>query len=263
MSCDATRRQLLSAEHPDRPPPALRPHLAECASCRDWLSNLSEIELRVPYLPVPPSDSAKARLLKLLREPPLVPESMRVVPPVLPFTPPKERGLRKLSVALALAAAVVLFAVGLSAWPRHGVAPEPVAAVRTDTVTRMRELREQRVAKAQTPRQRVEILAEFADDLLQGARDPNALPSFERLDMLAQLYEETVREKLLNEARGVPAPERRSLLPLLAGELGRIESEFERLAAAAPDESAPLRRIAAAARDGDRQLRQLAREASA
>ena len=62
----------------------LRPHLAECASCRDWLANLSDIELRVPYLPVPPSDAAKARLLKLLREPPLVPESMRVVPPVGP-----------------------------------------------------------------------------------------------------------------------------------------------------------------------------------
>jgi hypothetical protein len=264
MSCEATRRQLLNAEHPDRPVPALRPHLAECASCRDWLFNLTEIESRVPYLHVSPSDSAKARLLKQLRETPLVPESMRVVAPVLPFTPPKERGLRKLAVALSLAAAVVLLAVGLSVWPRHGARPEPVATVRVDTVNRMRELRDRRLAKAQTPREKVEVLAEFADDLLQGVREPNSLPALERLEMLAGLYEDTVGKELLTQASAVPPGEQRALLPRLASELGRIESEFSRLAAASgPDEAAPLRRIAAAARDSDRRLREIARDASA
>src|SRR5437868_664080 len=105
MSCEATRRHLLSAERPDRPPAVLRPHLADCPSCRDWLRNLTEVEARVPYLHVPPSDAAKARFLKQLREPLQMSEMPRVVAPVLPFTPPKERGLRKLAVALALAAA--------------------------------------------------------------------------------------------------------------------------------------------------------------
>jgi hypothetical protein len=266
MNCELTRRQLLSLERPDRPPAAARPHLAECPSCRDWLRNLTEIESRVPLLPVPPSDAAKARLLKQLHETPLVPESLRVVAPELPFTPPKERGLRKAAVAVALAAAVVLFAVGLSLWPRHPApAPEPVARrTPTDTVKWMRELRDQRVAKARTPRDKVEVLAEFADVLLRDARDPDALPTAERLEQVARVYEETIRDELVKQARAIPPDARRLLLPRLADELGRTESEFQRLAAVAPEESAGhLRRIAAAAREGDRKLRQLALDANA
>jgi hypothetical protein len=264
MSCEATRRQLLNAERPDRPPLALRTHLAECPSCRYWLQNLTEVESRVPYLPVPPSDTAKERFLKQLREPPLVPESMRVVAPVLPFTPPKERGLRKLAVALSLAAAVVVLAVGLSVWPRHSGPTEPVVTGPTlaETRIRMREIRDQRVAKAQTPREKVEVLAEFADELLSSARGTEKLPA-DSLRLVAQLYEETVREKLLDQARAIPPGSQRSVLPQLANELGRIESEFSRLAAAAPEAAVHLQKIAAAARDGDRELRQLAGAASA
>jgi hypothetical protein len=265
MTCEATRHHLLNAERPDRPPPALRTHLAECPSCRYWLQNLTEVEARVPYLPVPPSDAAKERFLKQLREPPLVTESVRVVAPVLPFTPPKERGLRKLAVALSLAAAVVVLAVGLSVWPRHSGSTEPVAPGPTiaETRIRMREMRDQRVAKAQTPREKVEVLAEFADDLLSSARGPDKLPDGDRLKLLAQLYEETVREKLLDQARAIPPGAQRSVLPRLANELGRIESEFSRLAAAAPEAAVHLQKIADAARDGDRELRHLASAASA
>jgi hypothetical protein len=265
MSCEVTRRQLLSLERPDRPPAALQPHLADCPSCRDWLRNLAEVEALIPQLPVPPSDSAKARLIKKIREAPLVPKSLRVVAPELPFTPPKERGLRKTAVAVALAAAVVLLAIGLSLWPRHPAAPE-VVDKRTpiDTVKWMRELRAQRVAKAQTPRDKVQVLAEFADVLLRDARDPDALPTLERLEQVAKVYEETVQDELLKQAQAVEPDARRTLLPRLATELGRTESEFQRLAAAAPEAAANhLRRIAAAAREGDRKLRELAKEANA
>jgi hypothetical protein len=264
MSCEATRRQLLNAERPDRPPPVLRTHLAECASCRYWLQNLTEVESRVPYLPVPPSETAKERFLKQLREPPLVPESMRVVAPMLPFTPPKERGLRKLAFALTLAATVVFIAVGLSAL-RNAGAPEvvPTGPTIAETRSRMREIRDQRVAKAQTPREKVEVLAEFADELLSSARSTDKKLSGDSLKLVAQLYEETVREKLLDQARAIPPGSQRSVLPQLANELGRIESEFSRLAAAAPEAAVHLQKIAAAARDGDRELRQLAGAASA
>jgi hypothetical protein len=267
MSCDVTRRNLLNAERPDRPPAALRPHLAECPSCRDWLHNLTELEARVPLLPVPPSDAAKARLLKQLRETPLVPESLRVVAPELPFTPPKERGLRKLAVALALAAAVVLFAVGLSLWPRHPNAPQTVPGVAEkspiDAVAQMQGVRDRGVAKARTPRERVEILAEFADNLLREARNPDALPSGERLEQLARVYEETVQEKLLKQARAIPPGVQRALLPRLAGDLGRTESEFSRLAAGAPAAAVHLQRIAAAAKKGNQELLRLANNANA
>jgi hypothetical protein len=264
MSCEETRRELMNADRPDRPPAAVRPHLAECPACRDWLRNLTEVEARVPSLPVPPSGAAKARVLKLLREQPAVPQSLRVVVPELPFIPPRDRGLRKLSVALALAAAVVLFAVGLSLWPRHDGPAEPVAArTPTDPVKWLTELRDRRLARAQSPRQKVEALAEFADDLLREARQADALPTADRLETLAKVYGDTVndlQQRAEDYARAGPPDERRAILPRLASELGRTESEFSRLAAEAPEASAPhLLAIAAAAQKGDQTLRNLAR----
>jgi hypothetical protein len=40
--------------------------------------------------------------------------------------PSKERGLRKLAVALSLAAALVVMTVGRAVWARHPAATEPV-----------------------------------------------------------------------------------------------------------------------------------------
>jgi hypothetical protein len=263
MSCEATRRDLLNAERPGRPPAALRPHLAGCPACRDWLRKLVELEARVPQLPVPRSGAAKARFLQQLREPPVVAESLRVVAPELPFIPPKERGLRKLAVALALAAAVVLFAVGLSLWPQNSGAPaQPVVQARVDPVALLRRRRDHSLELAQTPRQRVEVLHEFTDGLLLEARQPGDLPAAERLEQLATVYSESVTSLLQlakDYTQAGPPEERQKLLQKLAGELARTESEFERLAAAAPEASSPpLRRIATAARQGDRGLRRLA-----
>jgi hypothetical protein len=264
MICETTRQTLLNSEHPDRPPPALRAHLIECPSCRAWLRNLVEIETRVPYLPVPSSEAAKAQLLDELRDSPLVPPYLRVVAPELPLTPPKERGLRKASVAVALAAAVVMFAIGLSLWPRNSGTRDnstPVASKPFDQAKWWKELREERLAKAQNPLDRVSVLADFADGLLQKARDPNLLPAVDQLELLAGVYEETVRTALVEHARTVPA-QQKTKLPRLASELGRTESEFSRMAAGSPQDIATqLRRIAAAAHDADVQLREIARQA--
>jgi hypothetical protein len=266
MSCEATRRHLLSLERPDRPPAALRPHLAECPACREWVIGLTELEARVPYLPVPPSEAAKARLLKQLREPALVPESLRVEIPILPFTPPKERGLRKLAVAMALVAALVTVAIGLSYLQRQPDAQQEVAAAPTPAEIQkwMRELRDRRLARAETPRQKVEVLAEFADGLLTQVRQSGDLPTAERLELLATVYNETLQQEMLKHARAVSPDEQRVLLPRLAGEMGRTESEFTRLASEAPEAAAVhLRQIAATAHECDQRLRQLARDASA
>jgi hypothetical protein len=265
MSCEATRRHLLSLERPDRPPAALRPHLAECPACREWVIGLTELEARVPYLPVPPSEAAKARLLKQLREPALVPDSLRVEIPILPFTPPKERGLRKLAVALALVAALVTVAVGLS-YLQQQPDKQVVTPGRTPAEVQqwMKELRDRRLAKAETPRQKVEVLAEFADGLLTEVRQSGDLPTAERLELLATVYNETLQQEMLKHARAVSPDEQRVLLPRLAGEMGRTESEFTRLASEAPEaEAVHLRQIAATAHECDQRLRQLARDASA
>lgn len=266
MTCEATRKQLLSLERPDRPPAAVRPHLAECAACREWVSNLADLESRVAELPVPSSEAAKARVLKQLREPPPVLDTFRVEIPTLPFTPPKERGLRKLAFALSLAAAVVMIAVGLSFLQRQSAAPQVAGATQTPAEHQkwLKELRALKLAKADTPRQKVEVLAEFADDLLRKIRQAGTLPPAEELQLLAAVYNETLRDELLTHARAVSPNEQRVLLPRLATEMGRTESEFARLASEAPEaEAAQLRQIAAAAHECDQALRQLARDASA
>ena len=193
-----------------------------------------------------------------------MPQSLRHIRPSCRSRRRRSAALRKAAVAVALAAAVVMFAIGLSLVSRHPAEPESIAAVRkpVDPVTWMKELRDSRLAKAQTPREKVEVLAEFADELLREARQPDALPTAERLEVIASVYEETVREKLPEQARAIAPDVRRKPLPRLAGELGRTESEFSRLAAAAPESAVYLQRIAAVAREGDRELRRLANDAS-
>jgi hypothetical protein len=231
------------------------------------LRNLTEIEARIPHLPVPSSTSAKARLLKQVREAPLVPPSLRVVAPALPLTPPKERGLRKAAVAVALAAAVVMFAIGLSLWPRHppaGQTGSPPERATVDPKKWREALRDERVARAPTPQQKVEVLVAFADELLHEARNPDALPPAEQLEVLASVYEDTVRKELMRHAQAIFPAEQRAFLPRIASELGRTESEFSRIAASAPADTAKhLRRIASIAHEGDLQLREIARKASA
>lgn len=266
MNCATTRHRLLTAERPDRPPAVVRPHLADCPACQDWLRNLAELESQVPALPVPASSEAKIQVLRRLREwPAATVESLRLVPPELPFMPAKERGLRKLSVAFALAAAVVLFAIGLSLWPRHHARPEGNNAVAAlDPEKAMRDQRDAKMQAARTPRQKVECLAEFAHNLLREAREPEALPSVERLALLARVYAETIRGDLQDHARELAADEKPKLLTLLADDLRDTESQFERLVAIAPEASRePLRQIAEAARDGQREMRRLASGAAA
>ena len=92
----------------------MRRHLAACPACRVWGRRLALAEQQIPLLPVPAS-SAKDAFVRRFRRTggPVV----RRVP--LPWpTPAKERGLRKLSLAVAIAAVLAVFTLGLWSWPR-------------------------------------------------------------------------------------------------------------------------------------------------
>src|SRR4051812_8691807 len=165
MSCDLTRRRLLAAEPPARPGPDVKRHLACCPACRGWQQGLAALEAQVALLPVPPSDG-KRRLLKQLLAPAETAAEralppLRIVPPAPRTTPPKERGLRKLSLAVAVAAAVLLFAVGLASWPRGGLPGPPPAPL--NPVQKVLGGRDVYYANAHTPRQKVEAAAAFLD----------------------------------------------------------------------------------------------------
>lgn len=260
MNCELTRRRLLTAEHPARPGPDVKRHLAACPACRAWQQGLAGLEAQVALLPVPPSDG-KRRLLKEILAPAGAARAAAPLGIVLPMaraTPPKERGLRKLSLAVAVAAAALLFAVGLSQWPSG---PGPGARAPRDYGREVADWRDGHYARAHSPRQRVEAAARFADDLLNEARALARAPEdADKLAAVAREYARVVREDLMAVAQ-LPAGERGELARALAPRLGATESEFQRLLAA-PDRlasaDAPLREIADAARNGERRLRELA-----
>ena len=115
MNCDAAQRRLLSGERPDLLAEDVRRHVDGCSPCRLLARRLAQAERQIALLPAPPS-SAKAAFVRRFRRsaPPVV-----LHRPVPWSTPPKERGLRKLSLAVAIAAVLAVFAIGLGSLPRH------------------------------------------------------------------------------------------------------------------------------------------------
>jgi hypothetical protein len=263
MNCHTVQRRLLSSERPEGPSPDVEAHLAACAACRAWQQRLLEVERLVPLLPVPAS-AARGELVQRVLSgplpPPAEPAPAAPVPPLLsrpslPAAPAKERGLRKLALAFALAAALGTFAVGWGLWPHEGAGLLPGLG----PVALQREERGRLLREAGGPRERVRLLAGMVRELHAEVR---AHPEdADRLALAARVYAEVVGQDLLTHARAVPAAERAEALAEVADSLSRGESELERMAAGAPSERqrGPLREMAAAARDGDRRLRALIR----
>jgi len=254
MSCDRVRRVLLAAEAPEPPPLDVRPHLAECRECRAWLHRLGTMERQLAVLPVPPS-AGKDRLLRQLRD--LGPGRLPLPSQSMPWPAQlKERGLRKLSVAFALAATVAAFAVGLWLWPHRDRLPDHLTG--PDRVAVWEVQRAKRVAHARTPGEHVKGLSEFAVKLLQDeAADLARKSDGEQLELLAGYYERLICQYLVETAQSVPKNQRSAVFREVRGMLSRTESQIERLAVDLPGAAKPLRQIASTAREGDRRLRAL------
>jgi hypothetical protein len=268
MNCEIVRRRLLGGERPDQPPSEVRLHLAGCPRCLAYQRRLVGVERLIPRLPVPPSATARAALLQHVlagpapgaprpAQPPPLPPPVR---PTLPFRPPpraraREGGRQKLALASALVAALVVFAVGLWAWPSHDrVAPH-------DPLAHFRQQRDERLLHARTPEEQVEALARYAEHLVAQARTHPA--DARRLALTAQFFDDLVRRDLLDRARAVPAQQRARVLGRVAERLGRSESEASHLAADLQQKHSPsapsLLAMAESARAAEQQVRALAR----
>ena len=285
MNCQKIQQELMLSERPDQPSGDLLTHLAGCAACRSWQRRLVDAERQFPLLPVPAS-SRRDQFLQQIRQgqilaEPTVPAGASLqpteangvhVPPGstgLPAKtqsaselwlgnphPAKERGLQKLAVSLALAASLALFALGWWAWPhRSSTQPQP-----PDPIVARQQDRDQRLAQARTPRERVQVLAELAQGLHREARQLAGKSDPEELRVVARFYREVVRENLLDQARQLPRNDR-PMLVKVANHLGEVESELGGLLTGEvePAAAGPLREIALAARESHDQLRELLR----
>jgi hypothetical protein len=258
MNCHALRRRLLAAERPDRADAETSRHLDDCAACRSLRDRLVELERRLPDLPVPSADAAREACKRRLLDPLPVGEPY-LVPLRLPAELPRERGQRKLAVAIALVAALLLLVIGVALWPRGGKA-RPTVVEESDLSVR-RAKRDQRVAEVYTERERVDVLAAIAEELRTEARAIPVGDPARKMPTLTRFYGEVVRDDLPAMVKRLPAQQRAAVIEALAEQLRSAESELQRQAAArnlGPND--PLLELAAASREGHDRLRALLHE---
>lgn len=264
MNCTVIQRRLLSAEQPDQPAADVRSHLNQCPVCRAWQRRLVQLERQIPLLPVPPS-TGRAELLQRI----LGPAPADVARPPIAEPPnhwrhslapgPKERGLRKLSVAFALAASLLLFALAWWSWPHDSARPDPIVVVKVDSDRLEQRLR--KVLLVEKSQDRILQLAGLAEEVHDEAR--GLVENTEKLNQWAEFYARLVNTELLDQARQLPQSERPAVLQGIASRLERTESKASKKAVelkrTAPKSAASFDRIALAARRGERDLRALLR----
>jgi len=123
--------------------------------------------------------------------------------------------------------------------------------------------RDVRLSSADTPAERVAILADIADVLARDLAPLAHADAHEDLSTLARLYVNVVRSGLLHQARALRETERLPVLGPIADRLKEVANTAERLAQQSPVEQVqPLLDIVAVARQGSSELRALWEEQS-
>jgi hypothetical protein len=225
MTCDTVQRHLLSLNEPQRPPAELRRHLAACFACRRVLGRIVEIEQQVAAIPVPPSTGKDALMHRILTDPTIrasVRDRTRA-PKVYRWRP-----------ALAAAAALLIGVTALVAvrrpWQSGPVAASPRHPLLAKVIGH-----DQRLAKANTPVERLAALTDLADDLQGQAGTLARVASPDDLNRLARLYKDVVEKAVGPQADLVTNPDdRQRVLPPLADRLQKAELAAATLAATAP-----------------------------
>jgi hypothetical protein len=116
-----------------------------------------------------------------------------------------------------------------------------------------------RLAQADTPRQRVQSLADLADALHDQAKTLGHAAAPEALETVAVMYGKVIRDGLVQRARALPSAERREVLGPIAVRLAQVERDVEQVARnAGPTTAERLRQVALVAHQGDAELRRLA-----
>jgi hypothetical protein len=260
VNCTVIQRRLLALEQPEQPPAEIKSHLAQCPSCRTWQRRLVQLERQVPLLPIPPSTTKEQFLQRILGTPSCESAGRTIADPATlahyNLAPgPKEWALRKVSLAFALAASLLVFALGWWSWPHHPPSP---ADLSLHEQARLEE-RLKNSLRGDTPKERVLHLVRLAKELHTEA--PSLVDNSEKLELWSRFYARIVGEQLIEQARQLPAADRLAVVPEVAQSLSDTESTAARFAAklknTAPRSAASFDRIALSSRKSERDLRAL------
>jgi hypothetical protein len=233
MKCSKVQSRLLAAERPDEATAELAHHLARCAACKAVATRLARIERALPLLPVPPSSRRSAFIAKFVQQTPA--ELPAAESPTLPLVklvrrpvPAKERGQRKLAMAVAIAASLAFLVTGLLALN------SAKDKTRTDAAAAARIHYDALLQTARTPGERAEAALGVADELQEKVRTlaQAPVPDDKQILDLATFYDELVKVELKKHVRALPSDaSRKMVLQTLEKHLRETESEFARLAA--------------------------------
>jgi hypothetical protein len=168
----------------------------------------------------------------------------------------REKALRKVALAVAMAASLLLVVLGIWAWQRDG-GPQggrPTAVKKTPLEECLDHSKAW--AKAQTPRERLDVLGSLADEVKDRIHTLAQQGSLERAHEQAALYRALVERITSKEAKTVAAQDRQAIKKL-AEHLDEVQSQAHQLALEQPEIAEPLDELVVAARDGSRDLRKL------
>jgi hypothetical protein len=251
MTCNECQRSLLQLLDPSAASADLAGHLTECAVCRQFQLRLVRIDTNVRRMPVPASQglaAVKRALLDLApqsqgeaaAQPDTVPMELagaptETIPIIVPgpasLAPRRaQTGSRWLLAGLAMAAAVMLGAVGLfqilhRPAPNEdlivlknpdAIPPEKIPVEKPKEQPLLAELLDcdVRLAAADNPRKRIEVMAEVVGHLQDGVESK---PDPETMQALALMYQLTLVNGLAPSAERLPDMDRqpRILAPII------------------------------------------------
>lgn len=249
MNCNQIREQILCAENIGKLQKEVMVHLQACQGCQAYQSAVHKMEMQIGQLrSVEPLFSTHARLKNIEAK---LDGRKVFASPVLKFRRfEKERGRQKLSVAVALVAFLFAVVGGLM------LIPKPIDR---ESIAGLRVYKDSSIHRAGSQEKRwqamVKLVKEARTDAIAFAARNDTVHVKLMADYLEELLQKDV-DKLsstLNSSR-----ELRDRILDFALELGRSESEFQRLASlhsSSPEVAESLVRIALASKEAELRIR--------
>ncbi len=249
MNCNQIREQILCAENINKLQKEVMVHLQACQGCQAYQSAVHKMEMQIGQLrSVEPLFSTHARLKNIEAK---LDGRKVFASPVLKFRRfEKERGRQKLSVAVALVAFLFAVVGGLM------LIPKPIDR---ESIAGLRVYKDSSIHRAGSQEKRwqamVKLVKEARTDAIAFAGRNDTVHLKLMADYLEELLQKDV-DKLsstLNSSR-----ELRDQMLDFAIELGRSESEFQRLASlhsSSPEVAESLVRIALASKEAELRIR--------
>jgi hypothetical protein len=268
MNCEIVQRRLMSMEDPAEVPADLRAHLAACGSCRDWQGQLVQLERHIPFLVVPLTRAKTRFVKKFLGEPRKKQEAeqqtvletaavtMTLPSPALSRSPMAQRATRQ-RVLAGLAAALLLGILGWWLFRPAGSEKPDTPPMKTGNDPLLASLLhyDLQLATANTPRERIALLADVAQALHDESRSLAVETAGNQLKDLAGLYKQVVHYGITKQASAIPPAERARVFKPLIDQLEKAAQASERLARRMPPEQTrPVQDMATTAWEGRRVL---------